>query len=925
MDSFTDHDVGLAPHVRRVTLEGRWSRAMDVKSMILGLKIEFLSTPNTILPVVDLDGFVIDIQTRRVISLKPLGNAGWKSYNLRGDDAMSDMEAKRTYWKTFDQTPRKLYSSATTISPSPTKQRLFPPSPDSENDDCSRSWGSSGTGRAYNLENDDVFQIPNVISDLSYSSYDLSISMPQHRPSTLDLNMPEISMTRIERANEREKPPVFEHETLAKETKEPLLNKVVSKYGDEGVYERNDKESEYSGEETMDLPSPSASSQLSMPWVSADELALRDQSTCLHRIEDGVEHTAAFFEDPALEIVDSVLTISMPEAVTTGRLCFEVTIRLDLISSVTEQPQMTKTDIPEGESLGIPWRIIYEPSGGCNWVPKLFSLLPMGSKQQEEYQLQEKKPTARTDPKKLISFDDDSRNVMLTKFGRTKKIGRVKSQLNIGFIGILSWWLYTALLQLWDMLKTKPTSKSYRRKERSGQSMLQLMIRILVLAGLFLTGYQLSVLVFFTFRPHQEIPISRDDTGVVKRDSKVVDDPHPSQYPMTPTDVRNVEKQFKTADIKPPRVDEGDSEEIMEMMTPTISWIHIDQVMVEEPATNDPSRSWDPSYAALGASPEPGQAPKQSTAHTGKMRGFRDRIDAGLGWRPLGLSNASRLSLPSRTSLPSKYRTPLSTLSSELLNPAPSASSTFRGFSTSSNMSSSFDSKSPKGNPHPIPSMATQTRSPGPDTYQLAMARNTIWASKTVAEQPELFPKLASGQHPEILWIGCSDSRCPETTVLGLQPGDIFVHRNIANVIQYNDISSATVIEFAVVYLKVKHIIICGHTSCGGISAALANKKLGLLDTWLMPLRRLREQNMDTLQHLDLKDAAVKLAEINVLQGMRILKENSAVLDAIQERGLKLHGVIYDVASGKLRELECDEPLDVISKRIASFKTVKDD
>ncbi|EER23547.1 hypothetical protein D8B26_001670 [Coccidioides posadasii str. Silveira] len=209
-----------------------------------------------------------------------------------------------------------------------------------------------------------------------------------------------------------------------------------------------------------------------------------------------------------------------------------------------------------------------------------------------------------------------------------------------------------------------------------------------------------------------------------------------------------------------------------------------------------------------------------------------------------------------------------------------------------------------------------------PDAYQQALVRNSEWASKTVEEQPLLFPKLASGQHPEILWIGCADSRCPETTVLGLQPGDVFVHRNIANVIQYNDLSCASVLEFAVIYLKVKHIILCGHTSCGGVAAALSNKKLGLLDTWLMPLRRLREQNLDLFKNLDAKEAAVKLAEINVHNGLRVLKENSAVLDAIQERGLKLHGLIYDVGSGKLRELDTEEPMEVIARRLTAFRTV---
>ncbi|EEH45547.2 uncharacterized protein PADG_01697 [Paracoccidioides brasiliensis Pb18] len=135
--------------------------------------------------------------------------------------------------------------------------------------------------------------------------------------------------------------------------------------------------------------------------------------------------------------------------------------------------------------------------------------------------------------------------------------------------------------------------------------------------------------------------------------------------------------------------------------------------------------------------------------------------------------------------------------------------------------------------------------------------------------------------------------------------------------------SSACVIEYAVVYLKVKHIVLCGHTSCGGIAAALANKRLGLLDSWLMPLRHLREQNLYLLNDLNTSEAAEKLAEINVRQGLRTLKENSVVLDAIQERGLKLHGVLYDVGSGILRELDVAESVDVVHSRIIAFKTLR--
>lgn len=147
------------------------------------------------------------------------------------------------------------------------------------------------------------------------------------------------------------------------------------------------------------------------------------------------------------------------------------------------------------------------------------------------------------------------------------------------------------------------------------------------------------------------------------------------------------------------------------------------------------------------------------------------------------------------------------------------------------------------------------------------------------------------------------------------------MHRNIANIVQHTDISAASVIEFAVVYLKVKHIVLCGHTSCGGISASLANTKLGLLDTWLMPLRQLRLQNLELLNKLDPKEASDKLAELNIHHGLRVLKENSVVIDAIKERGLKIHGVIYDVGCGELRELDSEEPLGTIASRLEVFKT----
>jgi carbonic anhydrase len=158
------------------------------------------------------------------------------------------------------------------------------------------------------------------------------------------------------------------------------------------------------------------------------------------------------------------------------------------------------------------------------------------------------------------------------------------------------------------------------------------------------------------------------------------------------------------------------------------------------------------------------------------------------------------------------------------------------------------------------------------------------------------------------VWLGCSDSRVPETTILGLQPGDVFVHRNIANIINPTDISFNSVLEYAVIYLGVKHIVLCGHTACGGAAAALGGQTIGgVLDAWLSPLRMLAEECEEEIEAAGDSDAdkGTKLAELNVEKGVNVLLGNSVVRQAVKERGLRVHGVIYDIAQGKVRDLEC--------------------
>ncbi|CZT11787.1 related to carbonic anhydrase [Rhynchosporium agropyri] len=192
------------------------------------------------------------------------------------------------------------------------------------------------------------------------------------------------------------------------------------------------------------------------------------------------------------------------------------------------------------------------------------------------------------------------------------------------------------------------------------------------------------------------------------------------------------------------------------------------------------------------------------------------------------------------------------------------------------------------------------------NTFEYALKSNEAWANYKGHQNPAFFEKLASGQSPSILWLGCSDSRVPETTLLGLQPGDVFAHRNIANIISPTDINSMAVIEYAVVHLKVKHIVLCGHTCCGGANAALGDARVGgIIDAWITPLRTLRKTNEEELKALgDDGKRAVRLAELNVETGVGNLMGNWIVEEAVRERGLTVHGVLYDVACGKIGDLQ---------------------
>ncbi len=182
---------------------------------------------------------------------------------------------------------------------------------------------------------------------------------------------------------------------------------------------------------------------------------------------------------------------------------------------------------------------------------------------------------------------------------------------------------------------------------------------------------------------------------------------------------------------------------------------------------------------------------------------------------------------------------------------------------------------------------------------------NTRWAEEIKAEDPEFFKKLASQQSPQFLWIGCSDSRVPANEIVGLLPGELFVHRNIANAVVHTDLNCLSVLYYAVSVLKIKHIIVCGHYGCGGIQAALGDKQMGLADHWLRNIRDIyynkREQFEDSLSE---RDRVNLLCELNVAQQVANVTHTSIVQNAWdQGQDLSVHGWIYDIGDGLLKKL----------------------
>jgi carbonic anhydrase len=184
-------------------------------------------------------------------------------------------------------------------------------------------------------------------------------------------------------------------------------------------------------------------------------------------------------------------------------------------------------------------------------------------------------------------------------------------------------------------------------------------------------------------------------------------------------------------------------------------------------------------------------------------------------------------------------------------------------------------------------------------------AANRQWAASVVAEDPKFFERLESLQSPDLLWIGCSDSRLPPNEIIGRAPGELFVHRNVANLVEHTDVNCLSVLQYAIDVLQVKHVIVCGHYGCGGVRAAMSSQPLGLIDNWLRHIRDVQLWNRDELAAIgDVNARADRLAELNVEAQVANVCHTTIVQDAWRRgQALTMHGWIYSLHDGLLRDL----------------------
>ncbi|MCC7203509.1 MAG: carbonate dehydratase [Phycisphaeraceae bacterium] len=211
-------------------------------------------------------------------------------------------------------------------------------------------------------------------------------------------------------------------------------------------------------------------------------------------------------------------------------------------------------------------------------------------------------------------------------------------------------------------------------------------------------------------------------------------------------------------------------------------------------------------------------------------------------------------------------------------------------------------------------------------TLSRLFANNRAWSESMLRGDPEFFRRLLNQQRPEYLWIGCADSRVPANQIVGLLPGDLFVHRNVANIVVEGDINCLSVLQYAVDVLRVRHVIVCGHYGCGGVGAALRGDKLGLADQWLDHVAKIRDKNRDQLDHLPTeKDRHDRLCELNVIEQVSNVCRTPIIREAwARSQPVSVHGWIYSLEDGLLRDMNmCVTETDELRDRYEAARQTR--
>lgn len=194
------------------------------------------------------------------------------------------------------------------------------------------------------------------------------------------------------------------------------------------------------------------------------------------------------------------------------------------------------------------------------------------------------------------------------------------------------------------------------------------------------------------------------------------------------------------------------------------------------------------------------------------------------------------------------------------------------------------------------------------ETYQKLLQGNRDFVERVTQKDPKFFDRLSNAQSPNALWIGCADSRVPANEITSTLPGEIFVHRNVANVVVHTDMNFLTVLEYAVTVLKVKHVIVCGHYGCGGVLAAMSNEYYGVIDNWLRHIKDVYRMHKDELVAIeDIEQRGRRLVELNVIEQVLNVCKTSTIQKSWSETQLPhVHGWVYDLSNGRIQDLMCN-------------------